>query len=150
MLETTTLSKKSKYNELEHAKLVGEIISRMSSNHTKWLFALFTIIGFSLSIDKFILEINGITKIVAWCLVSGVTLSLQVAAMMASQEYYRTERAYREKQKRIFEGKYTTYDMRSEKNEKTEKWSWIIIIGWIVVVLYLMIQIILIFVNEYS
>lgn len=141
---------KPKYDAIEHAKLVGEAISRMSSNHTKWLFTLFTIIGFSLTIDKFILELSGITKILAWSLISATILGLQIVALLTSQEYFKIENAYRAKQKRIFNGEFQSFDMNPDKTKKTRKWSWIIVVGWVVVFLYLIVQVTLILVNEFA
>lgn len=133
--------KDSNYNFLEHGKMLGEIISRMSNNHTKWIFVLFSIIGFSLTLDKFILDIPGITKIIAWILVTIVIFIVQIIAIKVSTKYFELENAYRDKQKKIFKCEFNEYSMTPDISNTTRKKSWILTAGWIIIFIYLITQI---------
>ena len=129
-----------KYSKIEHAKLIAQIISRMANNHTKWLFTLFTIIGFSVALDKFIFDIDNNIRVYVSIVVATITIILMVVSLLTSRAYFSLENAYRDKQKLVLDGEFNSYDLKPDKTKNTRSTSWIINVGFLIISLYFVAQ----------
>ncbi|MCP4336850.1 MAG: hypothetical protein GY679_03310 [Mycoplasma sp.] len=127
------------YSKVEHIKLIADIIKRMANNHMKWLFSLFTIIAFGITIDKFFLEIpNKFEKIIALVTSAILIFTIEVIALRTSWRFLKLETTYRKKQNEVIQNKWNEYNMTpvlKAQEKKKYKISWIIKVGIVLILL---------------
>lgn len=105
------------YDKKIHVDLLKTAIERMANNHFKFMIMFYSIIAFSIGLDKFIWELD--TKFFLTFHIANFILSLiaLIACFKMSEDFLKMERGFRTIQKRVLEGVITHYEMNPNKQE---------------------------------